>query len=61
MYAYCISELKSNVTETKKRFSKLQIKKSECEEHDLQGKEECAKLKENEVSINLLLLLQALI
>jgi hypothetical protein len=56
MSAYRISELENNITEVKKRLSKLQIQKSECEEHDLQGKEKCARLKENEVSINLLVL-----
>lgn len=61
MSAYHISELESNVTEIKKRLSKLQMKKFENEEHDSRRKEECARLKENEVSINLLVLLQYLI
>ncbi|XP_021917088.1 uncharacterized protein LOC110828572 isoform X1 [Zootermopsis nevadensis] len=44
-------ELESNVTEIKKRLSKLQMKKFENEEHDSRRKEECARLKENEETL----------
>jgi hypothetical protein len=54
--AYCISELESNVIKLKNQLNKLQIKKSEYEDRDLQVKEECARLKETIVSITLFLL-----
>jgi hypothetical protein len=45
----------------KKHLNKLQRSKSEYEEHCLQDKEECARLKKKEVKISLLVLLQDLL
>jgi len=48
------SELKSNISEMEKERSKLQVMKHEYQERSSVLNDECTRLKETEVSINLL-------
>jgi hypothetical protein len=48
------SELKNNISEMEKGLSKLQVMKHEHQERSSVLNDECTRLKETEVSINLL-------
>jgi len=54
------SELKSNISEMEKQLSKLQVMKHEYQERSSVLNDECTRLKETEVSINLSVLLNNL-
>jgi hypothetical protein len=53
-FAGHFSELKSNISEMEKEFSKFQVMKHEYQERSSVLTDECTRLKETEVSINLL-------